>query len=161
MVHTLKQVQILPMSLDEAWRFFSNPANLNAITPQDLSFRIISELPEKVYAGLIIIYKINLFGTINQGWVTEITESHEPHYFVDEQRFGPYAFWHHKHFMKAVPNGVEVTDLVHYKLPMGWLGDVLGHWWVKRKLDEIFSYRRKKMQELFSGATSNYYNSVS
>jgi ligand-binding SRPBCC domain-containing protein len=82
-------------------------------------------------------------------WVTEITHVHDGKFFVDEQRFGPYAFWHHKHFLTPIPGGVEMEDIVHYKVPMGILGQLAHPFLVKPKLDEIFAFRRNKLVELF------------
>ena len=148
--YILQRVQVLPMSLDEAWDFFSNPANLNSITPAYMDFTILSNSGHsKMYPGQIIAYTVKPLLGIPVFWMTEITHVQEKQYFVDEQRRGPYAFWHHTHFFKEVPGGVEMTDLVHYRLPMGFLGNVANTLAVKNKLKDIFTYRYFKINELF------------
>ncbi|PZQ89448.1 MAG: cell division inhibitor [Flavobacterium johnsoniae] len=148
-LYTLHTKQQLPVSIQTAWEFISNPKNLEIITPKSMQFKTLSGDEKEMFAGQIIHYKITpLFG-ISMQWVTEITHVQEQKFFVDEQRFGPYAFWHHKHFLKAIPGGVEMEDIVHYKLPMGLLGQLAHPFMVKPKLDEIFAYRRKKLIEIF------------
>ncbi|OJX49915.1 MAG: cell division inhibitor [Flavobacterium sp. 38-13] len=148
-LYTLYTKQQLPVSIETAWEFISNPKNLEIITPKSMQFKTLSGDEKEMFAGQIIHYKITpLFG-ISMQWVTEITHVQEQKFFVDEQRFGPYAFWHHKHFLKAIPGGVEMEDIVHYKLPMGLLGQLAHPFIVKPKLDEIFAYRRKKLIEIF------------
>ncbi|WP_308131714.1 SRPBCC family protein [uncultured Flavobacterium sp.] len=148
-LYTLHTKQQLPVSIETAWEFISNPKNLEIITPKSMQFKTLSGDEKEMFAGQIIHYKITpLFG-ISMQWVTEITHVQEQKFFVDEQRFGPYAFWHHKHFLKAIPGGVEMEDIVHYKLPMGLLGQLAHPFIVKPKLDEIFAYRRKKLIEIF------------
>ena len=150
-VYQLKTVQVLKISIEEAWDFFSSPQNLQKITPQKLGFTIISKHHgPKMYAGQIIEYKVSpLFG-IPLYWMTEITHVEEKKYFVDEQRFGPYSLWHHQHHFRPVENGVEMTDIVHYKLPLGFLGDIAHSLFVKNQLQQIFDYRYSKAEELFS-----------
>ena len=137
------------MSLDEAWKFFSSPANLKVITPSYMGFDITSGGNEPMYAGQIIQYMVTPVAGIKTKWVTEITHVKEPYYFVDEQRFGPYALWHHKHFFREIEGGVEMEDIVDYKLPFGILGQAVHPLMVRPKLEEIFNFRRKKLVELF------------
>lgn len=149
-VYSLKTVQTIPVSLDEAWDFFSSPANLQTITPDSLGFKIISKHHgEKMYAGQIIEYKVSPLLGIPLYWMTEITHVDDKKYFVDEQRFGPYSLWHHQHHFKAVPGGVEMTDIVHYKLPLWFLGDMAHALFVKKQLQHIFDYRYKKTAAIF------------
>ncbi len=148
-IHTLHAKQNLPISLGKAWTFFSDPKNLKVITPDYMGFDIKSGADRPMFAGQIIEYIVTpLFG-IKTKWVTEITHLVDQQYFVDEQRFGPYAFWHHKHFIKEIVGGVEMEDLLHYKLPFGFLGEVAHPLLVKPKLAEIFEYRKNKLIELF------------
>lgn len=149
-IYTLNSTQKLPISLAKAWDFFSSPMNLKTITPDYMDFRVTTpDLAPKIYPGMIISYTVKPVMGIPLEWVTEITYAQEGVYFVDEQRFGPYALWHHKHFFKEIKNGVEMTDIVHYKMPFGWLGQ-LAHWlFVKRQLQGIFEYRTLKLDELF------------
>ena len=149
-VYTIKTVQKIPISLAEAWDFFSKPSNLAAITPDNLGFNIISKYHgERMYPGQIIQYIVTPVLGIPTKWVTEITHVVDRKYFVDEQRFGPYALWHHKHFLKEIPGGVEMEDIVDYKIPLGILGQMVHPILVKPKLKEIFDYRQKKLIELF------------
>lgn len=148
--HSIKTVQKIPVSLEKAWDFFSNPANLQAITPEDMGFRIISKHHgERMYAGQIIEYKVRPLPGIPVYWMTEITQVKQGEYFIDEQRFGPYALWHHQHHFREIPGGVEMTDIVHYKNPLGFIGRIANALFVKKKLDQIFNYRFKKVEELF------------
>lgn len=149
-LHSLKSTQKLPISLDKAWEFFSSPSNLKVITPDYMSFKVTSEdadLP--IFPGMIISYIVRPVLNFPMEWVTEISHVKDHDYFVDEQRFGPYSLWHHKHFFKAIDGGVEMTDVVHYKIPFGFIGDIANTLFIKKKLKEIFDYRTKKLEELF------------
>jgi ligand-binding SRPBCC domain-containing protein len=150
-VYTLKTKQCLPMSIQEAWNFFSSPINLKVITPKHMGFIIKGDMNDlkRMHAGQIINYTVKPLAGIPMTWTTEITHVVEHEYFVDEQRFGPYALWHHKHFFKEIDGGVEMEDIVHYKIPFGFLGDIANTLFVKRKLKEIFDYRFEKLHELF------------
>ncbi|MBQ4802461.1 SRPBCC family protein [Aquimarina sp. MMG015] len=148
-IYTLKAKQNLPITLQEAWDFLSDPKNLKTITPDYMGFKILSGAEKKMYAGQIIQYIVTPVAGIKTKWVTEITHSVDKEYFVDEQRFGPYALWHHKHFIKEIPGGVEMEDIIDYKVPFGILGQLVHPFMVKPKLKEIFDYREKKLIELF------------
>ena len=132
-----------------AWRFFSNPANLHRITPPWLDFRITSPLPETIYAGLIITYRIRPFAGIAVPWVSEITHVDAPRFFVDEQRHGPYRFWHHQHHLRPAAGGVEVIDEIHYRLPYGVLGIGLHALTIRNRLDAIFHFRYHALNRIF------------
>jgi ligand-binding SRPBCC domain-containing protein len=149
-VHSIKTVQLIKISMDEAWDFFSSPANLQKITPEKLGFKIVSKHHgEKMYAGQIIEYYVKpLFG-IPLYWMTEITHVADKKYFIDEQRFGPYSMWHHQHHFKETPEGIEMTDIVHYKLPFGILGELAHTLFVKKQLQGIFDYRFKVVEDLW------------
>ena len=148
-IYRLESKQNLPISKKEAWEFLSSPKNLKTITPEYMSFDILSGDDRPMFAGQIIQYIVTPLLGIKTKWVTEITHVVEGEYFVDEQRFGPYALWHHKHFIKEIPGGVEMEDIIDYKVPMGILGQLVHPFIVKPKLDEIFEHRRKKLIELF------------
>ena len=148
-VYNLKTVQFLPCSLEKAWDFFSSPSNLATITPKELNFKILSKELTSMYPGQIFEYKVHPVLGIPLYWMTEITHVVENKYFVDEQRFGPYTMWHHQHHFKVVEGGVEMTDIVHYKLPMWFLGDIANALFVKSQLNKIFDYRFKKVDEMF------------
>ena len=148
--HSIKTVQKIPISLERAWDFFSNPANLQAITPDNMGFKVISKHHGDImYAGQIIEYTVKPVLGIPLYWMTEITQVKDKKYFIDEQRFGPYALWHHQHHFKAIPGGVEMTDIVHYKNPLGILGKLANTLFVRNKLKGIFDYRFRKVEELF------------
>ncbi|WP_432712881.1 SRPBCC family protein [Pedobacter sp.] len=147
----LKFVQELPISLPEAWDFFSSPHNLAKITPADMAFTVTSAVDniEKMYPGMIITYKVSPMLGIKLNWMTEITQVKEEEYFIDEQRFGPYRFWHHQHHFKAIPGGVRMEDRLTYGLPLGLLGQAANHLFVAQKLQDIFTFRKQKVEELF------------
>jgi ligand-binding SRPBCC domain-containing protein len=149
-VHSIKTIQKIPISLEQAWDFFSTPANLQTITPPKMSFKTISRHHgEKMYAGQIIEYKVKPLLNIPIYWMTEITHVEHKKYFIDEQRFGPYDMWHHQHHFKAIDGGVEMTDIIHYKNALWFLGEVANMLFVKKQLKEIFNYRFNKTEELF------------
>ena len=148
-LYQLRSKQSLPISQKTAWDFLSNPNNLKVITPDYMGFSIISGGERPMFPGQIIQYKVSPFPFYSTTWVTEITHMKEGEYFVDEQRFGPYALWHHKHFIKSVERGVEMEDVIDYKLPFGLIGRLVHPWVVKNQLQQIFSYREKKLHELF------------
>jgi ligand-binding SRPBCC domain-containing protein len=146
----LKTVQKIPTDLEKAWSFFSDAANLQAITPQNLSFTILSDQHDaKMYPGQIIEYKIKPVLGIPIYWMTEITHVQEKVFFVDEQRFGPYQLWHHQHLFNTVAGGIEMTDIVHYRNSFGFLGNIANHLFVENELRRIFEFRFRKIQDLF------------
>lgn len=136
--------------METVWNFFSRPGNLQTITPEHMNFIITSPiLNREAYAGEIITYKVSPVFNIPMRWVTEITQVKHHEYFVDEQRFGPYAMWHHEHHFKAIDGGIEMTDLVNYKIPFWFMGDIANSLLVRNKLKQIFSYRYTRIEELF------------
>lgn len=148
-VYRLSSKQKLPITVDKAWDFLSSPKNLKTITPDYMSFDILSGADKPMFAGQIIQYIVTPVLGIKTNWVTEITHVIDKQYFVDEQRFGPYALWHHKHFIKEIDGGVEMEDIIDYKVPFGFLGRLVHPILVKPKLTEIFNYRTKKLIDLF------------
>jgi len=150
-VYSIKTEQLLRTSMENAWAFFSDPANLSKITPSHLGFKIISKHHgEKMYPGQIIEYKVKPVMGIPLYWMTEITHVEEQKYFVDEQRFGPYSMWHHQHHFKSTKDGVLMTDIVHYKLPLYFLGDLAHGLFVKKQLKQIFDFRFEAAERLFN-----------
>lgn len=148
-LYRLETEQKLAISAEAAWDFFSDPSKLAEITPPSMGFEVSSELPPRMYAGMVVCYRVKpLFG-VSVSWVTEITQVEEPRYFVDEQRLGPYRFWHHEHHFREVPGGVLARDLVHYALPPVPGAALAGRWLVAAKLREIFGYRRRVLAERF------------
>ena len=154
--HSIKTVQKIPISLEKAWAFFSNPANLQAITPENMGFKVISKHHgDKMYAGQIIEYKVRPVLNIPIYWMTEITQIKDNEYFIDEQRYGPYSFWHHQHHFKTIEGGVEMTDIVHYKMPLWIFGKFANTLFVKKQLKKIFDYRFNKVEEMFGNKPYN------
>ena len=149
MLYKFQTKQKLPISLQEAWTFFSDPKNLNTITPDSMKFVTLSRDDKKMFQGQIIQYKISPFPFVTLNWVTEITHVENEAFFVDEQRFGPYKFWHHKHFFTEIENGVFMEDIVHYKVPFGFIGRLFHPIIVRPKLNEVFKFREQKLIELF------------
>lgn len=148
-VHVLKHEQRLPVSREEAWEFFSTPRNLDFITPRDAGFEVTYLSSEKMYEGQIITYRVKVLPLVTITWVTEIKSVEEGHSFIDEQRFGPYRLWHHRHTFEEIEGGVLMTDLVHYVMPMGFIGGI-SHWlFVKKKLSGVFGFRRQVLEERF------------
>lgn len=148
-MHQLKSVQKLPITLDEAWDFFSSPKNLKEMTPKELNLVPKSELPDRMYPGQFIEYKVKPVLGIPMTWVTEITQVREREFFVDEQRVGPYKIWHHQHHFKEIEGGVEMTDIIDYLLPLGPIG-VLTEWlFVGKQIKGIFEFRHKRLVELY------------
>jgi ligand-binding SRPBCC domain-containing protein len=152
-VYTFEQTQILPASLKEVWDFISSPRNLKTITPDYMGFDILTKnLEEKMYPGMIISYHVSPVGGIKVKWVTEITHVVENQFFVDEQRVGPYALWHHQHLLKETDEGIFMKDIVTYSPPFGILGKLANGLMIRTKLEEIFAYRTTKLEEIFGKA---------
>jgi ligand-binding SRPBCC domain-containing protein len=145
-----ERTQTLPTTLESAWDFFSDPGNLARITPPAMDFRITSPPQPTTYAGQIITYTLRPLLGIRMSWTTEITHVSKPNFFVDEQRFGPYRFWHHQHFFREVDGGVEVRDLVHYLLIHDQLAGLVNRIIVAPRLKKIFDYRNKALLNIFT-----------
>lgn len=148
-IYQINTKQKLPISVKEAWEFLSSPNNLAEITPKYMNFKILSGADKSIFAGQIIQYKVTPVLGITLKWVTEITHVKQNEYFVDEQRFGPYSLWHHKHFIKEIDGGIEMEDIVDYKIPFGFLGQIAHSLFIEKKLRQIFNYREKKLVKLF------------
>ncbi len=148
-IYTLSQEQRLPISRQEAWEFFSSPKNLNEITPSDIGFEILNDPGGKMHEGQIITYRIGVLPLVRLTWVTEIKAVEEGVSFVDEQRFGPYKFWHHRHTFEDDEGGVLMRDIVHYGLGFGPCGAIAHVVFVRRKLESIFGFRRKLLENRF------------
>ena len=149
-VYKKETVQHINASIEECWAFFSSPRNLQKITPKTMGFQITDFDEKNMYAGQIIQYKVSPLAGLKLRWTTEITIVKDKEYFIDEQRFGPYALWHHKHFFEPTENGVKMTDVVHYALPLGIIGQMMNALVVKNKLNEIFEYRVKAVNQIFN-----------
>lgn len=148
--YQFRKDQFIKASVEEIWEFISSPTNLKRITPPEMGFDIRTpHLPDKIYKGMIIKYRVRPLWGIATSWVTEITQVKDGHYFVDEQRVGPYKIWHHQHFIIPHKDGVLMTDIVSYQPPLGIFGAVANTLVIKRKLNEIFDYRRQVLEEIF------------
>jgi ligand-binding SRPBCC domain-containing protein len=148
-IYQFKAKQFLPISIGEAWKFFSNSSNLPKITPPWLNFEVTSQLENKMYAGMIITYLVRPLLNIPTTWVTEITHVCEPYFFVDEQRFGPYKFWHHQHIFRDAENGIEMEDIVSYAVPFGVIGRLANSWIISQRIKSIFKFREEVLDKLF------------
>jgi ligand-binding SRPBCC domain-containing protein len=148
-VYTLKASQKIPASKEEVWDFISSPKNLKEITPDYMGFEIQTKLPEKMYPGMMIQYKVSPILGIKMTWVTEITHVEHEKFFVDEQRVGPYSMWHHQHHIQEIPGGILMEDIIDYQPPMGLLGDIANSLFIARQLDEIFAYRKEAVEKRF------------
>lgn len=142
-------VQKLPIPLDQAWRFFSDPANLKQITPKHMGFIVTSKEQRDMYKGQIIQYVVKPLLGIPLNWCTEITQVEEKKYFIDEQRFGPYTFWHHQHWFQEIEGGVLMEDILHYKVPLGPIGLVVDKLLVEKKVNQIFEFRKQALLDQF------------
>jgi ligand-binding SRPBCC domain-containing protein len=148
-IYTLHKKQKLPITLDDAWSFLCNPANLSKLTPSKMNMKIITGADRPMYAGQVLQYSVTPLAGIKTKWVSEITQFEDHKYFVDVQLYGPYAFWHHKHFITEIDGGVEMEDIIDYKVPFGILGQLVQPLIVKPKLEEVFNYRREQLEKLF------------
>lgn len=153
-VYSFESRQLLDMPLEKAWAFFSDPRNLQRITPTFMDFRILSTFhKEEMYPGQIIEYTVRPMLGIPVYWMTEITHVENQRFFVDEQRVGPYSLWHHQHHFRVTEKGVEMTDIVHYRPPLGIIGGIANRLFIKKKLKEIFTYRSAVIQDLLVSGT--------
>ncbi len=147
-VHRFETEQFLPIPREEAWSFFSDPRNLDDMTPSDLGFETLSGDDEPMFAGQIIVHRIELAPLVHCRWTTEITTVEKGSYFIDEQRSGPYRFWHHLHRFEDAEGGTRMVDRVHYALPFFPFGEV-GLSAVRGKLVKIFEFRRECLEKKF------------
>lgn len=147
--YSLKTELNIPISISEAWTFFSSPKNLSKITPEQMGFIITNEPADNMFQGQIITYKVSPLLGIKINWMTEITTVKQNEYFIDEQRFGPYSLWHHRHHFYEIDGGVKMIDEVNYKLPFGFIGRIAHGLFIKKKLKSIFDYREKVLLEMF------------
>lgn len=149
-LYSLREVTVLKAPIEKVWEFFSSPANLPLITPPELDFTVVSEIPAEAYPGLILEYTVRPFPGLRVKWVSEITQVLKHRFFVDEQRFGPYRFWHHEHHFKEMNAGIEMIDLVHYALHADPLSRPVHALVVRPQLEKIFSFRREALKNYFS-----------
>jgi len=150
-MHCLESTITVPISLEEAWDFFSKPQNLLKVTPKKMNMRILSQNLPEMYEGMVISYRVApLFG-IPLPWSSEITTVEQNSYFVDSMIEGPFSVWHHEHHFTAVEGGTEVRDIINYKVPLGMLGELFHPLLVKNQVQEIFAYRSEVIPKIFPG----------
>ena len=147
-VYKLNREQVVKTDIDTAWNFIRSPENLEVLTPDDLSFEIVTELPGEMYDGLLIEFRVGIPILGKQTWLTEIKHIREKHSFVDEQRIGPYQLWYHRHEIRPVDEGVCFADKVHYAMPLGPFGRIAHALYVQKILRSIFDYREKMIRKL-------------
>lgn len=148
--YQFQKQQKIRTTIDEIWEFISSPVNLKEITPDYMGFDIkTKDLPDKMYAGMVINYEVRPLLGIKTTWVTEITQVIDKKYFVDEQRVGPYSLWHHQHIIEPLEDGILMTDIVSYQPPFGYLGALANKIIINNKLNEIFDYRTKAIEKRF------------
>lgn len=154
MLRRLQREQVIPGEPAQVWAFFATPHNLDALTPPEVSFEIRSALPERMYAGQLIEYRIGILPGMKMRWLTEITHVRDGSYFVDEQRIGPYRLWHHEHHFTPAADrrSVLMVDRVTYDPGWGLLGGLVDALWIQRRLGEIFDYRARRITQLFGSS---------
>ena len=150
MIHILERVQVIPGPVKRVWAYFATPENLNELTPPDMKFTILRrESLGRMYAGQLIEYRVEFIPGLRSRWLTEIAHVNEGHYFVDEQRIGPYRFWYHEHIFEVEGSGVRMTDRVTHEVGFGFLGELLYKLWIEKRLAAIFDHRVRKIKEIF------------
>jgi len=150
-MHQFKAVQFLPIDKKEAWDFFSSPTNLTLMTPPEMDFKILTSLSSgEIFDGMKIDYRVKpLFG-ISMHWQTEIKKVENQRSFTDTQIKGPYEIWEHTHIFSESNDGVLMQDVVNYKLPLGYIGVMMNSILIRKKIENIFEYRKKVLQKLFN-----------
>lgn len=151
-VYHFHQQQFIQADLDTVWDFFSSPRNLNEITPEFMNFEILEVTgSEKMFSGQLIKYKVSPFPFFRVKWVTEITDVNPKTQFADNQKKGPFRLWHHEHKFTKQAGGVLMEDHVSYAAPFGFLGRIANSLFIKKQVNQIFEYRRKKVDLIFNG----------
>ncbi len=148
-IYQLYRRQHLNMNLIQAWDFFSSPHNLNAITPDFFHVTMTSNVPEKIYAGLMVSYRMKAVFGIPMDWLSEVSHCDEPHYFVYQQSIGPFKFWSHEVRLTEESNGIMLEDIMFYAMPFGWLGSLFHRVLIADRLKQIFDTRRDYLQSRF------------
>jgi hypothetical protein len=148
--YVLTQEQWVPRPVDEVFGFFSDARNLEKLTPPWLGFHILTGGQITIAKGTLIQYRLSWHG-LPVYWKTEITCWDPPRSFEDIQLSGPYKLWHHTHRFEGASSGTQMTDVVRYVLPLGPLGRAAHALVVRRNIQQIFDYRRQRIQALFGG----------
>ena len=145
-IYQLYRQQALKLSRQEAWDFFSSPYYLNQITPDFFNVEITSKVPAKIYAGLLISYKMKAVFGMPMAWLSEVSQCDEPQRFVYQQAIGPFKFWSHEVRLSEADDHILMEDIVFYAMPWGWLGQVLHTLLIGKKLQQIFDTRQQYLQ---------------
>ena len=153
MIYRFRKTQKLPIDAETAWDFISKPENLVRLTPARMNMNLVAGVDKPLYSGQMITMKVSPIPGYRSTWVSEITNVEAGRYFIDEQRSGPYSMWHHQHFVNKGDGYTEIEDIIHYKVPYGWLGRLLHPIFIKPQLEKIFAFRRKKLEEIFGKNT--------
>ena len=149
-MHLFKSEQNLPISINQAWDFFSNPANLMVLTHPKMKMKMESENGlNPIFKGKILKISVTLFGFFPSTFLSEISEVQAPDFFIDTQLKGPFAFWQHKHLLTEIDGGTKITDEVTLKFPLGFIGVVANYLFGKKYLENVFKYRKKVLDERF------------
>ena len=149
--YIFKRVQTLNSDIETIWSFVSKPENLEKITPDNMKFSILSKSNSEMEEGMLISYKISPFLDINTTWITMITNVIKNEKFIDQQVKGPYKFWHHEHKFEVISsNKVKMTDIITYIPPFGFLGDIANAIFLKKKLKNIFDFRKIILNNIFN-----------
>ncbi len=149
-VYNLERKSTLPITIDKAWSFFSDPKNLAKITPDSMNFEILTkDLPPSIYSGLLVQYTVTPLLGLKMKWLTEIKHVNKPFYFIDEQKSGPYTLWYHEHSFSENGSQTIMTDKVSYALPFSILGNISHSIFVRKKIESIFDHREKVIADLF------------
>jgi ligand-binding SRPBCC domain-containing protein len=155
-IYTFKQTQFIPATVDTVWDFFATPENLRHLTPPEVNFeKLLMTGGATMYAGQMIAYKLNPFPFLRVRWTTEITQVVPKKYFIDDQRFGPFALWQHQHFFIEKNGGCEMIDEVSYAIPFGVLGRMVHALLVESQLRKIFQYRAVVVDKIFKTGSVN------
>ena len=142
MIYTFKNTQLIKCDLMTVWKFFSNPKNINGLTPKKMHFRTITKnLPDQIHEKMVIVYHVSPLFSIPLKWVTTIISVVPNQSFIDIQQRGPFKKWHHLHTFTETKDGVLMTDLVTYELPFGIIGDLTHNILVKKEIEKLFQYR--------------------
>lgn len=154
-IYQLRRRQRLAISRDEAWAFFSSPHYLNQITPDFFHVDITSPVPDDIYAGLLISYRMTAVFGVPMAWLSEVSHCDQPRRFVYQQRVGPFKFWSHEVALIECADGVELEDIMFYTMPLGWLGQWLHRILIGPKLEQIFDTRRDYLQARWGVSDQN------
>lgn len=149
-MHTLLKEAFVETTMEKAWDFIRNPANLDRITPDDMAFEIVSDLPEAMYEGMLVEYRVKIPFIGTRSWLSEIKNIVPGRSFVDEQKIGPYRLWHHYHGLEPADGGVKFIDRITYEVPFCIFGEIAHALFIRKTLERIFAHREQRFKALLS-----------